>query len=98
MLRGKYLEARASESRRADGREALALELMLLRIAWTNLVTGGVTLDIVEIGDATEGWIGVDNSCSECCNLLNGSGGLRVLRKEELQELTQDLDPREDRE
>jgi hypothetical protein len=53
MLRGRYLEARASESRRADGRAALALELMLLRTAWANFVTGGVTLDIVEIGDAT---------------------------------------------
>jgi hypothetical protein len=50
MLRGRYLDARASESRSADGRPALALELMLLRIAWANLVTGGVTLDIVEKG------------------------------------------------
>jgi hypothetical protein len=44
-LRGKYLDARAWESRRLDGRPAFALEL-ILRKAWANLVTGGVTLDM----------------------------------------------------
>jgi hypothetical protein len=46
-LRGKYLEALAEESRRADGCEACALELILLRKVYANLVTGGVTRDMV---------------------------------------------------
>jgi hypothetical protein len=45
-LRGRYLDERAWESRRPDGRLAFALEL-ILRKAWVNLVTGGVILDMV---------------------------------------------------
>lgn len=45
-LRGKYRDARAWESRRLEGRPAFALEL-ILRTAWANLVTGGVTLDMM---------------------------------------------------
>jgi len=43
-LRGRYLDAR--ESRRAEGLAECAVEL-IPRIARANLVTGGVTLDMV---------------------------------------------------
>jgi hypothetical protein len=51
-LRGKYLDARAWESRRPDGRPALALEL-ILRKAWVNFVDGAVILDMID-GDVVE--------------------------------------------
>jgi hypothetical protein len=38
---------RAFESRRRDGRATFELEL-ILRTAWVSLVTGGVTLDMLQ--------------------------------------------------
>lgn len=61
LERGRYA-FRISESRSLEGRPAFAVEEIDLRMAWVNLVTGGVTLDMMNSMDGALGFVEGDGN------------------------------------